>query len=241
MRDVSNQEIEQHYFEQFRLCFNLPDGKVIYGDRPDVVISGSRTVGIEIANLYLVDGNNDASEQHQKSRRETVVENAQRIHETSGGRKIELCVDFDPMFPIGNIKIVVNKLVAVAREIDRKNMIGLLSSSQLATCDNHEFAELHSIYLSGEEYKDAQWRLVHSYTVPELSAVRVRELIEKKRVKMRGYQPCDTYWLLLVVDFMDLAQDQELVWPPNERIETLPFERVILFKPQFQEVLTLPC
>lgn len=180
MRDVSNQEIEQHYFEQFRLCFNLPDGKVIYGDRPDVVISGSRTVGIEIANLYLVDGNNDASEQHQKSRRETVVENAQRIHETSGGRKIELCVDFDPMFPIGNIKIVVNKLVAVAREIDRKNMIGLLSSSQLATCDNHEFAELHSIYLSGEEYKDAQWRLVHSYTVPELSAVRVRELIEKK-------------------------------------------------------------
>lgn len=241
MQSISNQQIEEYFFEKFRLCFALPDGKVTYSDKPDVVISGTRTVGIEIANLYLVDGNNDASEQRQRSRREAVVKEAQRIHEHSGGRKIELCVNFDPMFPISNIKIVVNKLVAVALEVDEKNRIGLLYPNQLATCDNHGFAELHRIYLSGKEHENAQWWPVHSHTVPKLSAARVRELIEKKTVKVCGYQPCDAYWLLLIVDFMDLAQDQELVWPPNERIENSPFEKVILFKPQFQQVLTLPC
>ena len=200
MREVSNQDLEQFYFEQFRLCIDLPDGKVIYGDRPDVVISGSRTVGIEIANLYLADGSSDASEQRQRLKREAVVKKAQRIHEARGGRKIELSVDFDPKFLISDIPIVVDKLVAVAREVDEKNMIGSLSPSQLVTCANNKFAELHWIYLSGEEYVKTRWWVVHSSDVPKLSAARVREVIEKKRVKVRGYQPCDAFWLLLVVD-----------------------------------------
>ena len=71
MSRPSNQEIEKYYFEQFTEDFPLPNGELEYGDKPDVIILSSKKIGIEIANLYLVDGAVEASEQVQRKRRES--------------------------------------------------------------------------------------------------------------------------------------------------------------------------
>ena len=47
-------------------------------------------------------------------------------------------------------------------------------------------------------------------------------------------------WLLLVVDFMDPAQDQDSRWPAGETLKKSPFERIFLYKPQFGEFVQVP-
>jgi hypothetical protein len=48
MPSVSNRDIEQYYFEMFRKNYPLPAGRVEYGDKPDVIIHGGATIGIEM-------------------------------------------------------------------------------------------------------------------------------------------------------------------------------------------------
>jgi hypothetical protein len=74
MSRASNQAIKRYYFEQFRTHFPLPTGSVEYTDKPDVIVHGARKLGIEIANLYLVDGGDPSSEQAQRRVRERVLQ-----------------------------------------------------------------------------------------------------------------------------------------------------------------------
>lgn len=118
MSRPSNRELEQYYFEQFRVHFPLPAGEIKYGDKPDVVIHCERTLGIEIANLYLTDGADPNSEQVQRKRREAAVCDAQKRHSLAGGKKIELTVSFDPARPITNTQEVAGLLASVAHSIE---------------------------------------------------------------------------------------------------------------------------
>ncbi|MGO9619984.1 MAG: hypothetical protein ACLPT6_01085 [Desulfobaccales bacterium] len=43
---ISNQKIERHYFELFRKIYQLPDGEIKFGDKPDVIINGDKRVDI---------------------------------------------------------------------------------------------------------------------------------------------------------------------------------------------------
>jgi len=53
---MKNSDIEQYYFEMFRRDYPLPEGVVEYGDKPDVILRGARTIGIEIRNFFLENG-----------------------------------------------------------------------------------------------------------------------------------------------------------------------------------------
>ena len=99
---------------------------------------------------------------------------------------------------------------------------------------------LYFIYYNKKEYEDAKWRSVQGHYVPALSLERLRELVSNKTKKLPHYQQCDIYWLLLIVDFMDPAQDQDLQWPAGELLEKSPFERILLYKPQFGQVMLVP-
>jgi predicted PhzF superfamily epimerase YddE/YHI9 len=67
------QEQEKAVFEMFTRDFELPEGQVVYADRPDVVIDGPRKIAIEITDLYLADGDNPDSEQVQQRHRDAVL------------------------------------------------------------------------------------------------------------------------------------------------------------------------
>lgn len=234
MSRPSNQTVEQYYFELFRSHYEVPDGEVVFTDKPDVIVRGAQTIGVEIANLYVTSGADPASEQVQRARRLQILERAQALHRASGGRRIELSVDFNPDYPIHELEPIARALAAIATKIEDS------PSGQVSPMLFEHVSELRFLYHNQKEYADAKWRPVQGYSVPSLSLNRLRVLVSDKTKKLRGYQRCDAYWLLLVMDFMDPAQDQDLQWPAGEVLETSPFERILLYKPQFGQVVQAP-
>jgi hypothetical protein len=137
--------------------------------------------------------------------------------------------------PILNFKATAKALAAIATQVQSSDG-QLVFPSQLPEHDAYPLPELRSLYHNGVEYSNAKWRSMQSYVVPNLSLERLREVVGEKTKKVHGYQKCDAYWLLLIVDFMNSAQDQDIDWPSASVFGSTPFEEILLFKPQFAKV-----
>ncbi|HUI77515.1 MAG TPA: hypothetical protein VLY24_06350 [Bryobacteraceae bacterium] len=84
----------------------------------------------------------------------------------------------------------------------------------------------------------ARWNVVQSHSFGLMSITRLNEIISEKEKKAQRYAQCDAYWLLIVVDFIDPAQEQEI------RIDGLTvrsnmFRRIIIYKPGFEQIIEL--
>ena len=233
MQLTAHQLTEQHYFELFAQHYDVPAGRIEYSDKPDVLIHGERKIGVELAHLHKTSGQDPASEQVQNQRRISVIETAERIYLERGGRKIELWIDFDPQHPIQSIENTAHGLANVALEI-ADFMEGHTSYGGF-----EKTPELRFLTHNGKEYEDSRWKLLQGHDVPSLSVERVKELIVQKTKKIKNYQQCDAYWLLLVVEFWDPAQDQDIRWPEGESVGLTPFEEIFIYKPHFREVVSV--
>ena len=234
MSRVSNRDIERHYFEQFRRDCELPSGVPRYSDRPDVIVDGPSRVGIEITSLYLKDGSSPESEQVQRKRRAQVLKLAHELFVEASGPNTELSVGFNPLFPIQEVESVASALSSLGRQ-----MIGQPTQQVARQCYIH-IPQLSFVYHNSTTYPDAQWRLVQCFNVPSLNINRLQEVIDEKTAKASRYQPCDRYWLLVVIDFIDSAQDQHLTWPSGIVLRRGAYEKIFLYKPQFREVVEVP-
>jgi hypothetical protein len=223
-------EIERYYFEQFRTLYILPSGEITYCDKPDVIVSGDHTLGVEITSLYIKDGSDCTSEQVQSVRRLEALCKAQVRHREKSGRQIELSVEFDPLHPIFDTESTVSKLVELAFEIEHE-------PTTLQGCLTGNAEGLRFVYHTGQEYPDAKWRCSQSFTVSVLDPDRLISIVEEKSKKVVDYKRCDEYWLLIVVDFMNSAQDQELILPTEFYLPKSSFSRILIYKPQFAQVL----
>jgi hypothetical protein len=234
MTRPSNQAIEHHYFEQFKVHYPIPVGHVVYGDKPDVIIQGEQIIGVEIASLYLADGADPSSEQTQRRFRQEVLKQAQELYLTAGGRAIELTVAFDPAHPIRDKNSVAFALANAAKSIDK------LPAGPVKKTHFSQIRELWFIYYNPIEYPDPVWRTSQVHTVPRLSLDRLAEILDEKHRKLSGYSRCDAYWLLFVVDFADSAQDQDIAWPDPEATVASKFGKIIVYKPQFAQWVEVP-
>ncbi len=231
----TNREIEILCFELYRSQFSVPPGDVHYADKPDVVIEGARCIGFEIASLYLEHGTNPASEQVQQSRREAALKRAQAAHVAAGRKNFELHVAFAAKHPIINVKAVSAALVSIASRIVDDQPSGFLMRNEFKGTP-----EIADVYLNPKLYPDSHWRTSQVFTVPNLAVPMVRDIVAQKDRLLFNYAPCDEYRLLLVVDFMDSAQDQDLRWPDGEPPVETAFSEVVIFKPQVHERLFVP-
>jgi hypothetical protein len=227
------QAAEKHHFDSFRDHYSLPPGRIEYGDKPDVVIHGDRKIGIEIARIYKVDGRDPRSEQLQRGDRQKVIERAERNFLSLGGRKIELNIGFDHNYPIARNRInqIASDLTKFALEISPEQ------DSCVRNFPLEETPEIGFLYHSGIEYPNSRWCVQQSYDVPTLSVDRVKALVEEKNEKISGYIECDAHWLLLIVDFWDPAQDQDISWPAGESVGRTCFERILIYKTMFTKVV----
>ena len=100
--------------------------------------------------------------------------------------------------------------------------------------------QLNFVYYNSIEYPDARWRVSQVFSGVDLSVDRVAQLVAVKEQLLVEYKRCDDYWLLLVVDFMDPAQDQEIVWPSEVAPLKTSYEQVIIYKPQFAQWIQAP-
>jgi hypothetical protein len=229
---MTKRDIERHYFEQFRSAYSLPDGAVEYADKPDILIKGDRTIGIEMTRFYLRPGGLIGSEQQQKPRRDRVVSDALDLHRKASGKKFELTISFDPHRPItsARTKRLPKELAALAAtlhtsktgQIDRDLLTGM--------------PEVHSIYLNSKEYDDARWSVCQVRSLDLMSPAGLKDIVTEKESKAVQYAPCDAYWLLAIVDWRDNAQDQEISVKGIE-IASDVFEKIIVYKPGFEDLV----
>lgn len=233
----SNQEIERHYFNMFSKDYRLPEGEIIFEDKPDVILQGRKKIGIEITNFYLENGGLLESEQKQRVVREKVVRKAQEIYLANGGKRIELSFTFDTVVPVQNRNCmqIANKIAVLARNIE-ESKTGLIRKNVIA-----DIPELLSVYLNAEEYENPKWKISQTYSGQFMSMERLRNIVNNKEECSKAYQACDAYWLIVVVDSFDRAQDQEILLNNDERIVSAIFEKIIVYKTYFGQILEINC
>jgi hypothetical protein len=231
MKRISNQDKERHYFEMFRKDYLLPPGTVTYSDSPDIVVEGERRIGIEITNFYREEGSLSESEQAQRKLREKVVSEAQRVYQAGNGKKVAITFVFEKANPIRDQKKLVRKIVELARHIEEWKTGGIRKDIF------KEIPELSFVDLNAEEYDDAKWRVMQVFDVPIMSRGRLIDIVRDKEVRSRKYRKCDAYWLIVVVDFINSAQDQEIRIDGFDKIQTEIFEKVVVYKTLFGHVL----
>ena len=231
MGKLTNQEIEKYYFEMFRKDYPLPSGNVIYSDSPDVIIDGERKIGIEITNFYHNSGTLTESEQTQSKWREKVVSEAQNLYEKKNNKKFEISFGFDKLYPIKNQRALIDQLIDLAARVEN------FQTGQIRKNLFEHIPEISFVYLNNREYEDTKWRIVQVHDLPMLKFDRLKEIVKDKENRSQKYESCDAYWLLVVVDFINPAQDQEIQIENFNKIESNAFEKIIVYKTLFGHVL----
>ena len=231
MRLTKQQISERSYFAKFAADYALPAGLIEYSDRPDVLVRGKRLLGVEIAHLHKTDGGDQSSEQQQNIRRTQVVAQAEKLYLSNGGRNLELYIDFEPTHPIKYVDKTAKELASIALLISSSTSYYRSYSAFVDT------PQLRWLSHDGITYAKSKWCIVQSHDVPQLSLSRVKALVSEKATKAGKYQACDDYWLLIIVEFWDPAQDQYIDWPASECVGITPFERILLYKPAFKQIV----
>lgn len=225
MTKLSNDKIERHYFEKFRKKYALPNGSVKYGDKPDVIVRGPRKIGIEITRFFVQPGELSGTEQQQKQFRDEVIADAHKFYVEGGGKRVEFTFSFDKNVPIvpGRKKALSKGLAAFTLSHDDQS-----SGEIYRHLFRDAMPELWSIYFNPREYADAQWRIMQVHTVGLMSNGALEMIVREKESKVKQYEACDAYWLLLVVDGIDAAQEQEIRIDDLD-VDSSVFEKIIIF------------
>lgn len=226
--------IERYYFEMFRTHYPLPTGRIEYRDKPDVILHGKKKIGIEITNFYLEEGGCTDSEQRQRGKRDIVVSKAQSIYFDNGGKRITLIFSFEKGSSIGGRRQLGELAERIAKLAEK------IADRQTGPIGEDAFdgiPELTFVYLIAEEDPNSQWKVQQGYGLSVLSRDKLLKIVTKKESKARSYDRCDAYWLLVVVDFIDSAQDQEIRVDDFQKIDSSVFEKVIVYKTRFHHVL----
>jgi hypothetical protein len=230
MAKMSTAESERYYFEMFREAYGLSGESVEYGDKPDVVIDAGKRIGIEITNFFLKAGNLPESEQVQRLARQKVIERAHQAYIGRNGKKFELTFTFDESHPIVDRSKLANAIVDLARRTEG------CQTGQLRRDLFAGIPELTCVWLNAKEYDNAKWRIAQVYDVPLMSLSGLKAIINEKELKANQYRKCDAYWLLVVVDFIDPAQDQVIPAELLKGVHSPVFEKILIYKPQFGEI-----
>jgi len=206
--------------------YPLPEGKVVYDDKPDVIINGPRKIGVELTNFYLKDGSSIESEQVQIVLRERTVLEAQTIYLNDNGKNIAITFGFDEKKPIQakDKKNLKKKLVELAKLIEK------WEGGEIPRVMYRSIPELSYVYLIQGEHQDARWMDCPVYSGQIMSRDRLLKKIQDKEGKVEQYKKCDVYWLLIVVDFFDPTQDQEIQIKDFDKIKSDKFEKIFVYR-----------
>jgi hypothetical protein len=237
MAAKSNQEIERHYFELFRRIYPLPNGQVIYRDKPDIIIEGEKRLGIEVTIFYLERGELQQSEQNQRRIRKVVLERAQEMYIHKSG-KFEINFSFNRDHPIMNIQKLTCKIVQKMFELEKASLTEGISGYYLK-----DIPELDFVYINPNLYINPKWRNDQSHIgFKTMSVDKIKQILIDKERKAEKYIKCGAYWLLLVIDSFDRAQEQiipQKILNGEVKLASDVYEKIIIFQTAPEYVLEL--
>lgn len=211
----------------------LPPGEIIYSDKPDVIIKGERKIGIEITNLYLEDGKLPESEQRQRTLRELIVSRAHQKYLKAGGKKFELSFGFDSNIPTKDRDKLIQKITYLAKQLEN------YKSGEVYKRLYKDIPEIDFLYVNSIEYDKPKWQIYQVYQGQTMSINNLIKKIKEKEIKAEDYQKCDEYWLLVIVDFIDRAQDQEIRIEGINDIKSNIYKNIIIYKTAFDHIVLI--
>jgi hypothetical protein len=161
------------------------------------------------------------------------VSEAQALYRAKGGKRIELTIAFDPARPITSLRRrrLPGELADLAQRVDNSRASGEVDRRQFSA-----MPEISFVHLNTQEYPDAKWRLIGSYTVDLMSQAGLESIVREKEARSAQYHPRDAYWLLVIVEPMDAAQEQE-IGIDGLSVESAVFDKIIVYKPAFEQVV----
>jgi len=229
-RRASQLEIEKYYFENFSRRFVLPEGEIVHGDKPDIIINGEKRTGIEITNFYV---DQSGEEPSQTSRRDNAVSCAQAIYRERTGRNVEYRFGFSDGLNIRNVRKMAGKLACLAGRFDD------YPPGRVAI---EEFSDIPEVFFlwRGDEYEGCTWQHQHVARIPVMNQDSLKKIIENKEKKAKRYEGCDQLWLLIVIDYMNFSQDQEINGVKPDEIETAVFDKVVIYKTCYEQIIEVP-
>lgn len=225
---MNTQELEKYHFNEFILHYEIPNGKIIYHDKPDIIIESESRIGIEITNYYIKSGNDKNSEQRQKDIRNDILELAQqKYYQKSEGHNIHLSVTFN------------DKIKAKAKQEIAKNIVEMalqltaLPEGEICQSVFEHIDEIQYVYYRTTRNKELKWNTVQSYDVTPISINELIRIIDEKNNKIKDYEDCNSFWLLITMDYFDPAQYQELSILDDYVFEKSKFSKIIVFLSKF--------
>lgn len=232
MTRKSQKSEERYNLEHFlQNKFGSVEYRILKDDeKPDFIIDlHNKKIGVELTNLYKSNGSLTISESSQIGKRLDVLNNAQKLYFRRNLKKYEFHFNFDLNFPITNNKKFTKKLVHSIEEVLKLNK----SSNQfrLKGCP-----EIESVYCNFVEYEQPLWQLAQVYDVGKIDIDNLKNIIDQKKLKLESYKICDEQWLLVVIDFWNPAQDQEMNLIGDEIISN-PFDKIFIYKPASVELI----
>lgn len=192
-----------------------------------------KKIGIELTNAYIENGALPDSEQNQRKKREDVLSKAQQQYLANNGKRIEISFSFNKACSIRNKNKLIKEIVDLANRIDA------VRTGAVRRDIFKNIPELDSVYINSTLYNEPKWKIFQVYTGSTMSPEKIGELLAYKEMKTVQYEKCDEYWLVIVVDFADPAQDQEI---PTDvfKLSSGIFKKIIIYKTVFNQILEIP-
>lgn len=222
----SKLDIEKYYFEKFQAQYELPVGDIVFGDKPDVIIEGEEKIGVEITNFYT---DPTGTEQSQISMRLNAVQKAQKSFQDKLKKNVEYTFGFNRESPIQNVNKMAKDLLLLAERFSDR------ITGQVKKDEFEDIPEVSFVW-RGAEYEDCEWRVSQTFSIPFMNVERLAEIIKEKEKKTQEYAVCDKLWLLIIIDYINLAQDQEIMNMHIPEIGSDVFDKVILYKTGIEQI-----
>ncbi len=120
-------------------------------------------------------------------------------------------------------------------------LIAKLETSESGEVYRYKFEddvpELAFVYIHSGPSDDGKWRLSQLHRGRLMSPDHLRRIVKDKEDKAKEYKRCDAYWLLVVVDSMDRAQDREIRLDDLGTIDSAVFAKIVVYKPLFEHLV----
>lgn len=202
-------------------------------ENPDIILSlNNQKIGIEVTDFYRKDGNEKCSEQKQKPLRDSIISHAQKIFEKKfPNTGVEASFGFRP---IENKKRVAEKIA----NLIAGNYSQYYDALPLDCFE--DIPELEFVYINKERFEDTKWRSAQSISdIGQIKLSHLQKIICSKEKKLGEYEKCDLQWLLIVVNFMNLASDVEISNVDYSSISIKGFDCVFIMKSSHGQLIEL--
>jgi hypothetical protein len=205
------------------------DGVPIQGDKPDYIIRGDRCVGVELSELYQVDGKDSA--QHQIKVRKGLLTKAQELYRRSTEKQAAYAIGFNDSVPLRRTSSLEQALVTVLLGDWKRG-------AELPKAAHSHIREIRSVFRIDADNID--WQLRGTQEGGPIDLQRVEECIRKKELLLGTYAKCDAHWLLLTYSFFAAGQGFEPSLPREPQAIITSFEKVFVFERGSRTVVPIP-